>query len=138
MQKAMGSYHTYSSLVKLQPWFLSLQWKTCLRQNCSLGSCACCVRTCPWAEHSDDDDENKKKVVIAFVFMTLIIISYNNGTYFPYTLCILQLVRARAATGVLSVLVPCSQYNGHERLYYKYSCTANTHVTLRTTFCYIL
>ena len=29
------------SLVKLQPWFLSLQWKTCLQQNCSLGSCAC-------------------------------------------------------------------------------------------------
>ena len=28
-------------LVKLQPWFLSLQWKTCLRQNCSLSSCAC-------------------------------------------------------------------------------------------------
>ena len=22
------------SLVKLQPWFLSLRWKTCLRQNC--------------------------------------------------------------------------------------------------------
>ena len=30
-----------TSLVKLQPWFLSLWWKTCLRQNCSLGSCAC-------------------------------------------------------------------------------------------------
>ena len=30
------------SLVKLHPWFLSLRWKTCLRQNCSLGSCACC------------------------------------------------------------------------------------------------
>ena len=29
------------SLVKLQPWFLSLRWKTCLRQNCSLGSRAC-------------------------------------------------------------------------------------------------
>ena len=29
------------SLVKLQPWFLSLPWKTCLRQNYSLGSCAC-------------------------------------------------------------------------------------------------
>ena len=29
------------SLVKLQPWFLSLRWKTCFRQNCSLGSCAC-------------------------------------------------------------------------------------------------
>ena len=29
------------SLVKLQPWFLSLRWKTYLRQNCSLGSCIC-------------------------------------------------------------------------------------------------
>ena len=29
------------SLVKLQSWFLSLRWKTCLRQNCSIGSCAC-------------------------------------------------------------------------------------------------
>ena len=29
------------SLVKLQPSFLSLWWKTCLWQNCSLGSCAC-------------------------------------------------------------------------------------------------
>ena len=29
------------SLVKLQPWFLNLQWKTCLRQNCSLGFYAC-------------------------------------------------------------------------------------------------
>ena len=29
------------SLVELQPLFLSLRWKTFLRQNCSLGSCAC-------------------------------------------------------------------------------------------------
>ena len=29
------------SPVKLQPWFLSLRWKTCLWQNCSLRSCAC-------------------------------------------------------------------------------------------------
>ena len=28
--ETIGSYHTYSSLVKLRPWFLSLQWKTCL------------------------------------------------------------------------------------------------------------
>ena len=40
VRKAMGSYRTYLSLVKLQPWFLSLWWKTCLRQNCSLDSCA--------------------------------------------------------------------------------------------------
>ena len=43
-------------LVKLQPWSLSLRWKTCLRQNCSLGSCACREGPYPWAEHSDDDD----------------------------------------------------------------------------------
>ena len=30
VRKVMGSYRTYSSLVKLQPKFLSLQWKTCL------------------------------------------------------------------------------------------------------------
>ena len=29
------------SLIKLQPWFLSLRWKTCPWLNCSLGSCAC-------------------------------------------------------------------------------------------------
>ena len=30
------------SLVRLQPFFfLSLRWKNCLRQNCSVGSCAC-------------------------------------------------------------------------------------------------
>ena len=29
------------SLVKLQPWFLSLRWKTYLWQNCSLGFSAC-------------------------------------------------------------------------------------------------
>ena len=41
VRKTTGSYHTYSSLVKLQPWFLSLRWKTCLGQNCSFGSWAC-------------------------------------------------------------------------------------------------
>ena len=30
MWKETGSYRTYSSLVKLHPGFLSLQWKTCL------------------------------------------------------------------------------------------------------------
>ena len=36
-----GSYFTYLSLVKRQPCFLSLQWKTCLRQTCSPGFCTC-------------------------------------------------------------------------------------------------
>ena len=41
MRKATGSYRIYLSLVKLQLWFLSLRWKTCL-----------------WAERSDDDDDD--------------------------------------------------------------------------------
>ena len=41
MRKAIGSYRIYSSLVKLQVWFLSLRCKTCLRQKYSIGSCAC-------------------------------------------------------------------------------------------------
>ena len=53
------------SLVKLQPWFLSLRLKTFLRQNYSLGSCACSERPCPWTEHCDDDD------VMNAVFFTL-------------------------------------------------------------------
>ena len=32
------------SLVKLQCWFMSLRWKTCLRQCCKLGSYACIER----------------------------------------------------------------------------------------------
>ena len=39
VQRATGSYHNYLSLVKLLPWFLSLEWKIC-----------------PWAEHSNDDE----------------------------------------------------------------------------------
>ena len=51
------------SLVKLQPWFLSLRWKTCLWQNCSLGFSACSEG--PAFEqntyHDDDDDANDDK-----------------------------------------------------------------------------
>ena len=43
------SYRTYSSLVKLQPWFLSLRWKTCLCAECFL---SLPWKTCLWAEHT--------------------------------------------------------------------------------------
>ena len=43
------------SLVKLQFWFLSLWWKTCLRQNCSLASCACSEGPA-LGENTHDDD----------------------------------------------------------------------------------
>ena len=41
MRKATESYGTYSSLVKLQPWFLSLRWRTAFEQNCSPGTWVC-------------------------------------------------------------------------------------------------
>ena len=41
VRKATGSYCIYLSLVKLHPWSLRLQWKTC-----------------SWAEYSDDDDDD--------------------------------------------------------------------------------
>ena len=49
--KATWSYRTYSSLVKLQPRFLSLQWKTCLRAELQPWCLSLQWMTCPWAEH---------------------------------------------------------------------------------------
>ena len=36
-EKQREATEPIQSLVKPQPWFLSLRWKTSLRQNCSLG-----------------------------------------------------------------------------------------------------
>ena len=36
VRRATESYCTYSSLVKLQLWFLRLQWKTCLVRTAAL------------------------------------------------------------------------------------------------------
>ena len=47
---------TYSSLVKLQPWFLSLQLKICLWQSCKPWCLSLQWKTCPWEEHSNDGD----------------------------------------------------------------------------------
>ena len=52
VQKAMGSYCIYSSLVKLHSWFLSLQWKTCLWAELKPWCLSFQWKTCPWAEHS--------------------------------------------------------------------------------------
>ena len=41
MRKEREATAPIQLLVKRQPWFRSLRWKTCLRQNCSLGSCVC-------------------------------------------------------------------------------------------------
>ena len=46
-----GSYRTYSSIVKPQPRFLSLQWKTCLWEELQPWCLSLQWRTCPWAEH---------------------------------------------------------------------------------------
>ena len=62
MWKATGSYHTYSSLVKLQHSSLSLRWKTCLWQNCSLGSCACSEGPALWQKTDDANGDIIKKI----------------------------------------------------------------------------
>ena len=41
--------------IKLQPWFLSLQWKTCLWTELVPWFLRLQRKTCAWAEHSDDD-----------------------------------------------------------------------------------
>ena len=53
VRKATGSYSTYSSLVKLQPWFLSLRWKTCFWAELQPWCLRLQWKTCPYAEHTD-------------------------------------------------------------------------------------
>ena len=45
----------HSSLVKLQSWFLSFRWKTCLWSELQAWYSSLQRKTCPWAEHSDDE-----------------------------------------------------------------------------------
>ena len=45
------------SIVKQQPWFLSLRWRTCLRQNCILGFSACSEGPA-FGQSTDDDDDD--------------------------------------------------------------------------------
>ena len=49
--ESKGSDRTYSSLVKLQPRFLSLQFKTCIWAELQPWCLSLQWRTCPWAEH---------------------------------------------------------------------------------------
>ena len=56
------------SLVKLQPWFLSFWLKTCLQQNCSLGSCTCSegpdlVQNVLMDDDDDDNDDEPHKLM---------------------------------------------------------------------------
>ena len=57
MRKPTGSYRTYSSLVKLQPSFLSLQWKTCLWAELQPW-CLVCSEGPALGQKTDDDDSN--------------------------------------------------------------------------------
>ena len=46
--ESKGSYRTDSSLVKLKPWFLSLQWKTCLWVALQRWCLSLQWKICPW------------------------------------------------------------------------------------------
>ena len=51
------------SVEKLQPWFLSLRWKTCPRQNRSLGFSACSEGPAFGQNTDDDDDDERDKIM---------------------------------------------------------------------------
>ena len=52
VRKATGSYHTYSSLVKLKPWFLVFRRKTYFWTELQPWCLSLQWKTCPWPEHS--------------------------------------------------------------------------------------
>ena len=58
LQNATGSYRTYSSLVKMQPRFLSLQWKTCLWAELQRWCLNFAVKDLPLGRTHDDDDDD--------------------------------------------------------------------------------
>ena len=58
------------SLVKLQAWFLSLRWKTCFQQNCSLGLSACSEGPALGQNTDDDDDDDGGDDDIENMFIT--------------------------------------------------------------------
>ena len=75
VKKATKSYRNYSSLVKLQPWFQSLWWKTCLRQNCSLGFCAC--------SEGPALGQNTQMMMMMMIFTNFVVfINYISNAYF--------------------------------------------------------
>ena len=58
VRKATGIYRTYSFVIKLQLWFVSSRWKTCLWAELQPWCLSLQWKTCPCAEHSDDDDDD--------------------------------------------------------------------------------
>ena len=61
--KAIRNYRTYLSLVKLQPWFLSLQFKTYLWTELQHWFLRLQWKSCPWTKHSDDDDDDDYRYI---------------------------------------------------------------------------
>ena len=73
-----GSYRTYLSLVKLQPWFLSLRWKACLWAELQPWCLSVQWKTYPWAEHSCDIYINT--VIQYYIQVSIIKLELNNYT----------------------------------------------------------
>ena len=53
---------------KLQTWFLSLQWNTCLWAELQLWCLSLQWKTCPWAKHSDDDDDDDLMLIVVWFY----------------------------------------------------------------------
>ena len=73
-----------TSLLEQQPWFLSLQWKTCLRQNCSLVSRACSEE--PALGQNTDVDYNRDIYIGTFRNVKFTVQFFNGGMQYYFVL----------------------------------------------------
>ena len=78
----MGSIPTYLSVVKLQPWFLNLQWKTCLSTELQPWFLPLQWNTCPCAEHSGGDDDDVRFNYLIYLFIHPFIYLFNLFIFF--------------------------------------------------------
>ena len=83
------------SLVKLHPWFLSLRWKTCLRQNWSLGFSACSEGPASGQNTDDDDDDGDEDWVLLNFEISILIVIHRLFFYDPISRDIKTTVKIR-------------------------------------------
>ena len=78
VRKTTGSYRTYPCLVKLQPGFLKLHWKTCFRVELRPWFLSLQWRICHSGEYSDDVGDNGQNNYFSLVpYFKLLYMSWN-------------------------------------------------------------
>ena len=70
MRKAVGSYRTNSVPGKTAALIPEFEGKTCLRQNCSLGYCACSEGPALGENTHDDNGDDDKDFIFCEKYCT--------------------------------------------------------------------